>query len=74
MLRWLVCFLIGGCCGGTLEPLEPTPDVQQIDLRCAEDCGSLGGVFENVTYEAAVAGEDSWRCYCRRSRDVEQIW
>jgi hypothetical protein len=75
MLRWLVCCAIGGCCCGMPEPVAPTPGAREFDLRCAEDCGSLGSVFENVTYEVAVTGEDSWRCYCRRGPDaVEQIW
>lgn len=44
------------------------------DIRCAEDCGGEGAVYDHVTHEIAITGEDSWRCICRKGPDELVLW
>jgi hypothetical protein len=69
MWRWLLVVVLFGCrTVGEHETKEP------LDIRCAEDCGSEGATFEQVTHEVAVTGEDSWRCVCRKGPDEIRLW
>jgi len=69
-MRWLWLLCVAACCGAQPAPSRLT----DLDLRCAEDCGSEGAVFDRVTHERAVTGEDSWLCYCMKGEDTLRLW
>lgn len=63
--------LLLGCTPPSAPIDVPLPSLA---VRCAEDCRYYEAIFENVTYEVAVTGEDSWRCVCLKGPEEIRIW
>lgn len=69
VLRWLFLMLIAAC-----PSTSPPQPMTVLDQRCAEDCAWRAASFDETTFEVAITGEDSWRCFCWKGSSRIQVW